>query len=163
MEMKLITLKLFLEELSIGFSIETLNDRKRIQKAVYLGQLSKFDLGYRFGWYLKGPYCPALAEDYYSLAEDIASADEEFKEYKIKPSLKERLAKVSSLFQMPHEIPLTQEDWLELVASYDYLRRVRKLSNEEADSILEEEKPRLAKYRDTAAESLKKVFPESYA
>ncbi len=59
METKLLVLKLFLGALGIDDSIETVDDRKRVQKAVYLGQLSGIDLGYRYGWYRMGPYpCP---------------------------------------------------------------------------------------------------------
>ena len=67
MEMKLVLLKLFLDKLGISSEIDTFEKRKTIQKAVYLGQLTDVDLSYRFGWYLKGPYSPSLAEDYYPL------------------------------------------------------------------------------------------------
>ena len=56
MEEKLVVLKLFLDELGIPDSIDTVDERKRIQKAAYLGQLSGVDLGYRYGWYKMGPY-----------------------------------------------------------------------------------------------------------
>jgi len=157
MESKLIVLKLFLDELEIPSDIETLDDRKRVQKAVYLGQLAKVDLGYRFGWYLKGPYCPTLTRDYYSLAEEIASRDYEYKNFSIKKSLKEKLKKVAPLLKKPREFPLEQEDWLELVASFDYLRRVQKLNDREANRILEEKKPHLARYKEIAEQRLKQV------
>ena len=78
MENKLIALKVLLDQLGVPDSIETIDDRKRVQKAVYLGQLSGVDLGYRFGWYVFGPYSPALTKDYYSLAEAIASGDRSY-------------------------------------------------------------------------------------
>ena len=65
MDAKLITLRLFLDALGQSVDIETVDDRKRVQKAVYLGQLSGVDLGYRFSWYVMGPYstqgCSVLA------------------------------------------------------------------------------------------------------
>src|SRR3712207_9330456 len=50
--------------------------RKRVQKAVYIGQLTGVDLGYRFSWYVKGPYSTALTRDYYDLAEDVNSGED---------------------------------------------------------------------------------------
>lgn len=60
MDSNLIALKLFLDDLGVSADIETIDDRKRVQKAVYLGQAAGADLGYRFGWYLLGPYSPSL-------------------------------------------------------------------------------------------------------
>ena len=53
-----IVLKLVVKELGEQGDIQTLEDRKIFQKAVYLGQLSGLDLGYRYSWYLRGPYPP---------------------------------------------------------------------------------------------------------
>ncbi len=50
MEARQIVLKLFLSTLGVPADIDTVNDRKRVQKAVYIGQLTGVDLGYRFGW-----------------------------------------------------------------------------------------------------------------
>jgi len=51
------------------FDAETIGSRLRIQKAVYifkaLGSPNAAD--YRYNLYIRGPYSPALAKDYYSL------------------------------------------------------------------------------------------------
>ncbi|HZZ71301.1 MAG TPA: hypothetical protein VFE24_03555, partial [Pirellulales bacterium] len=57
-----IAIKLMLDELGIPETIATVDDRKRVQKAVYLGQRAGMNLGYRFGWYVRGPYSSALAD-----------------------------------------------------------------------------------------------------
>ena len=157
MEMKLVLLKLFLDKLGIDPEIDTFDKRKKIQKAVYLGQLSDVDLSYRFGWYLKGPYSPSLAEDYYHLADELEIGDESYEEYQFKKSLSDRLEKVQPLIDKPEEFKLENVDWLELVASYDYLGRVRKLSDEKADKVLEKEKPDLYEYRELAKRKLKEI------
>jgi hypothetical protein len=54
MEKHQIALKLFLDELGVPIDTNNINDRKLAQKAVYLGQLSGVDLGYRFGWFSTG-------------------------------------------------------------------------------------------------------------
>ncbi|MHA1731449.1 MAG: hypothetical protein ACTSU5_05875 [Promethearchaeota archaeon] len=46
------------EELMNNFS-----NRLVLQKTIYLIQKLGFDLGYRFNWYLRGPYSPSLAAD----------------------------------------------------------------------------------------------------
>lgn len=43
-----------------GFSMETFNDRLRLQKFIYLLQAHDIYLGYDFSWYVRGPYCTAL-------------------------------------------------------------------------------------------------------
>ena len=155
MEMKLVLLKLFLDKLGISSEIDTFEKRKTIQKAVYLGQLTDVDLSYRFGWYLKGPYSPSLAEDYYHLADELEIDDKGHEEYQLKKSLSDRLEEVLPLLEKPKEFKLKEVDWLELVASYDYLRRVRKLSDEAADKVLAKEKDYLYEYKDLAEQKLK--------
>ena len=158
MEMKLVLLKLFLDKLGIEPEIDTFDERKTIQKVVYLGQLTGVDLSYRFGWYLKGPYSPSLAEDYYHLADELEIGDESYEEYQLKKSLSDRLEKVQPLIDKPEEFKLENVDWLELVASYDYLGRVRKLSDEKADKVLAKEKPDLYEYRELAKRKLKEIL-----
>jgi hypothetical protein len=157
MEAKLIVLKLFLEDLDIPVSIESIDDRKRVQKAVYLGQLSGVDLGYRFGWYLMGPYSPALTRDYYSLAEDIASGDRDAEDKELQPTVRDRLMSIAPLLTTPDDISLPQEDWLELLASVHYLRTVRHLDDDATRSAIREQKPHLYPWIDQAIEKLAKA------
>ncbi len=61
-------------------SIETLDDRVRLQKIVYLAQeLLKIPLGVSFSMYLLGPYSPELARLYYdqSFLKRVKEAGEE--------------------------------------------------------------------------------------
>ena len=147
MEPRLITLKLFLEQLNISPKIETVDDRKRVQKAVYLGQRTGVDLSYRFGWYLMGPYSPTLTKDYYNLADALESLNErEYQEYQLQEPIKAKLSHALPLLMPPETVLLTQDQWLELVASYDYLRRVSKETHKDAVQTLEKEKPHLVKY-----------------
>ena len=157
MEMSLVLLKLFLDELDIPSEIDNFNQRKTIQKAVYLGKLTGVDLSYRFGWYLKGPYSPSLAEDYYHLADELEIGDEGYQEYQLKKSLSAKLEKIKPLFEKPEEFKLKKVDWLELVASCDYLRRVRNLSDNKIDEILKKEKPDLYEHRELAKRKLKEI------
>ncbi len=117
MEARLIALKLVLDALKFPAAIETIDDRKRVQKAVYLGQVAGVKLGYRFGWYLKGPYSPDLTRDYYSLANAIIMRENEYEQNRLQQPLQERLENILPLLKVPTEVSLSQKDWLELVAS----------------------------------------------
>ncbi len=157
MEPRQIVLKLFLDALGISSDIDTVNDRKRVQKAIYLGQLTGVDLGYRFGWYLKGPYSPSLTKDYFALEEALASGDREHDDKELNKSIIRKLRKALPLMEPPKEVHLSQEDWLELVSSLHFLREVQGLNNKDCLRTLKREKTRLAKYFDQAEEALQKV------
>ena len=150
MDGRLVVLQLFLNELEIDSDIRTLAQRKTIQKSIYLAQRAGVDLGYRFGWYRLGPYSTSLTRDYYELTDEVSSASGSIDGRVLKDSVKERLAKVKPLFEMPGDADLPQEDWLELLASYDYLRKVQKLDEKQAMEKLREEKPRLMDHLDVA-------------
>ncbi len=155
MEARLIALKLLLDELGVPDSIDTIDDRKRVQKAIYLGQLSGVDLGYRFGWYLKGPYSPALSKDYYALADDLQAGDNEHSGKSLTVAVTSRLEKIRPLLKVPESVPLTQEDWLELVSSVHYLRKISKYNETKAHEVLVSEKPTLVPYIEAAKAALK--------
>ena len=63
MDRRQIAAVLTLKWLGVEFKLETFTDRLIAQKAIYLAQTVGADLGYFYGWYLRGPYCPALTED----------------------------------------------------------------------------------------------------
>ncbi|RZN34949.1 MAG: hypothetical protein EFT35_08865 [Methanophagales archaeon ANME-1-THS] len=60
------------------FNPEDFISRLRMQKYVYLARFFGFDLGYEYNLYLRGPYSPALAEDYYRLKEKSERVDLSF-------------------------------------------------------------------------------------
>lgn len=154
MEERLIVLKLVLDELGVDPTISNMPDRKRIQKAVYLAQRSGLDLGYRFGWYIRGPYSPALARDYYELADGLRSTPAAFDKFKLDERVKPRLDKVKTLMRPTESTELTQPNWLELVASLDYLRHVQGRPAREAKVALAGYKPQLSSHVDEAEGAL---------
>jgi len=156
MEPRLIALQLFLDQLGVSHEIGSLEDRVRVQKAVYLGQLSGVDLGYRFSWYLRGPYSSKLTKDYYEVKDAITTGEVDYKKMVLKPSISEKLSAVSPLLKKPETIPLENEAWLELVASYHYLRKVGGYSHDEALTTFEKEKSHLVKFVSVAKSQLEK-------
>ena len=156
MDTKLVVLKLFLEELGIPTSIQTLDDRVRVQKAVYLGQLSGADLGYRFSWYLKGPYSPPLTKDYYGLAEGVEVGERDFEGKELKQPIRKKLQKIKPVLDVPQGLHLTPEDWLELISSYHYLRFVSKYDEKKTRDVIQKEKSRLFPFIENARDVLLK-------
>lgn len=130
MDKSLATLALVLKELGVEPKIDTVEDRMAVQKAVYLGQvaLGNHDLGYRYGWYIHGPYCPALTRDYYALDEELSPAQveglalNERTRAQLKPVRENLVANVPVEF--PEEHPHGKPGWLELLASIHFLRQV---------------------------------------
>jgi hypothetical protein len=146
MSAKLAALKLFLDELGIDSSIDTIDDRKRVQKAVYLGQIARVDLGYRFGWYIRGPYSPGLTKDYFALADAVNTGELDTQGRTLKPELRERLRTIRPLLNPPREVSLPPEDWLELLASLHFLRSVSKFDRDKAAARIRQEKPHLQEF-----------------
>ena len=144
-----------LEALGVKMSIHTLSDRKRVQKAVYLAQAAGVPLGYRFGWYILGPYCPALTQDYYALADELAQGERVAVGAALTASVASRLQTVGEVVrQVPSDVRLGQPEWLELVASIDYLAREWKLPMPQIEDTLRTKKPHLVDFFDQATRGL---------
>lgn len=53
------------------------DDRLILQKVVYLLQESGLEMGYRYHWYLRGPYSTGLTDDAYFLVKMPKRNDEQ--------------------------------------------------------------------------------------
>lgn len=161
MRSDLMALRLILEELGVPAEIGSLDDRKRVQKAVYLVQEAGLGLGYSYGWYLYGPYSTQLTSDYYALDAERRSLGAEAPKYKLVASAKSSVDRVRPLMEVPTSIgdQLTLEDWLELLASYHFLRRSSGYDDGAAREALTKHprKNRLAPYADEARRQLLSV------
>jgi hypothetical protein len=153
MDGRLITLKLFLDALGVKEDVASLDDRKTIQKAVFLGQLSGVDLGYRYGWYLRGPYSPALTRDYFALAQAIEQGERDYEQRVLHPKHQDRLGPAKQVMSMaPHR--LDRPEWLELLASYAFLIRASRQTRDQARGLLATQKPNLLPFVDNADAAL---------
>ena len=154
MENRLIALELVLNELGLDSKIDNLADRISLQKAVYLSQEAGVKLGYRFSWYVRGPYSTGLTRDYYDLQVATVNDDEPNHGKRLKDDLRARLQQIKPIF-MPDDSdsedrlnPLDRSEWLELLASIHYLHK--KVGNrngpDAARDGLKEIKPHFADY-----------------
>lgn len=148
MDAKLLVLRRVLEAFDISPEMKGVRDRKLKQKAIYLAQVFGVDLGYRYGWYLMGPYSPSLASDYYALAEAGTENDDP---RQLNDSTKQQLETVRRIVSEQHKpAVLPREDWFELLASWHYLRNVNKKDYASAKAVIEHQKSHLAPYVDVA-------------
>jgi uncharacterized protein YwgA len=154
MNSQLAVLTLFLSALGRSSKIDSLDDRLLIQKSVYLGQLTGVDLGYRYSWYVRGPYCTNLTQDYYALAAVDDTEKQEYAKYSLATDVHERLKKAKPLFSVPKGLNLELHQWLELLASWHYLLEVSKVERSEARKILDSAKPHVSEFVDQAHQFL---------
>src|SRR5215213_7560427 len=117
MEKNLIALNMYLNELGVPPVIDTIDDRKRVQKAVYLGQAAGINLNYEFSWYLHGPYSNELTRDYYKLAGALLAEEDPLNkdahnegDLKLKDSVREKLKTLEPITKKPEGFPLEQVD-----------------------------------------------------
>lgn len=166
MDSKLQVLKLYFDALGIPATAEdvtgNLDSRLVLQKAMYLGQQSKVDLGYRFGWYVRGPYSSELTKDYYSMARALQAEEGALEGYSLNHDLIQRMKPIADLMQESERHGISKPNWLELLASYHYLRTVSKLDHKAAVEILKNEKNHLVPFANVALSALveKKLLPE---
>lgn len=147
-------LQLVLNELQLDSSISTINDRITLQKVVCLAQEAGLQLGYGFNWYVRGPYSPSLASDYYQLAGSEEAAQAEAGRFHLTDAAKAAIAKVALIFSVPQGVALDQVRWLELCASIAFLMKRYRLSAAAAKKKIELSKAPLAPYFDDALQKL---------
>ncbi len=158
-----ILLKLVLDR--IGFEdieIDNFTKRKILQKKIYLLQLTGVDLGYRYNWYLQGPYCPALANNTFTLRGEI-KYDDEFNDYELNSKTKSRFDTLDKIISMPDTPKTCEPEWLELLASLHYLKHIAYWSGknnpefEEVFEKLKESKPHFADKMELAEVAWKRL------
>src|SRR5439155_15294619 len=118
-----------------NFDLSTFPGRLTFQKTVYLLQAFGFYIGYRFTWYLYGPYSPELTRDGFDLAPVITGLPlVAFSSVESERRFREFL-----IFLDPIKADSKR---LELVASLHFLRRVHpEWTNERIRRTLKEKQP----------------------
>ena len=118
-------LKLILEKAGISdINLETFSQRFNIQKRIFLIQVMGCDLGYRFGWYIRGPYCRDLTADAFALKDELNAGERDYEGFHLEQETKNRIEKAEVLWSPPAGLVLSHDDWLELLASIHYLRHI---------------------------------------
>jgi hypothetical protein len=121
MDQQQIGLKLTLDALGRDLRLDDFANRLKLQKTIYLAQAAGVQLGYRFHWYLRGPYSSGLTRDAFALSAELSQEADGGKGWSLDPASTQRLARLRVLFEGVPEERLCSR--LELLASVHFLRR----------------------------------------
>ena len=155
MDPKQIALKVVLDELGEPDEISTVNDRLRIQKAIYLAQVAGIGLGYHYSWYVKGPYSTALTQDYYKLHEALRAGETSHTGLILNPSIASLVPRVKQILSKPQDVQLPDHSWYEALASMHFLINISRKPLHDAKEFLISVKPHLNGVLDRAIQHLR--------
>jgi len=120
-----ILLKLVLEGAGLHTpELTTFGDRLRLQKLIYIVQMAGLDLGYRYNWYLRGPYCPGLTRDAFLLKEEIAAGEKAYSDYELSKEAQKVMCAARAIWSPEAVSQSPSNEWLELLASLHFLKDV---------------------------------------
>lgn len=118
-------LGLALREAGVALRVDEFTDRLVLQKAVYLLQHAKIHLGYRFRWYLRGPYSTDLTDDVFFLAGRAQEVGKELAGWELDAESRQRIGKLREWFaegaSRDGRLPGRLDRRLELLASVLFL------------------------------------------
>lgn len=116
-----IGLKLIMDDLKLGLT--RFDDRLTLQKSIYLLEELGLNFGYRFSWYLRGPYSPELTRDAFEVNEAGSPVAQQAKRFKLGPNAKSMIQKFKTLADDKRPSDVDRAKWLEILASIHYLAR----------------------------------------
>lgn len=134
MDRREIGLKLTIDALGLPFQMSTFEDRLILQKVVYLAQTAGARLGYFYNWYLHGPYCPALAEDAFSVKVAIDGENDESEAYELAARPLKDLERIKNFAKEQTRASLARR--LELLASVHFLIDRKQISGRDPETIV---------------------------
>lgn len=154
-----ISLKLILEKAGIeNISLDSFSQRFNIQKKIYLSQLMGLDLGYRFGWYLRGPYCTDLTSDAFTLRDEVRGGETDYQGRHLTTEAGQLVEKAKQLWAAPTGLSVPTDQWLELLASIHYLKHIAywpKGTNREFESVFDALIKAKPHFKDSKADALR--------
>ncbi len=138
MDRQQIGLKLTMDRLGLEVKVDAFDDRLILQKAVYLAQAAGVRLGYSYRWYLRGPYCPAVADDAFAMTSE---GMEEAEGWTLDEGSSTKLDRLCRLFENAGADRTGLARKLELLASVHFLidrQQVPDDSPEQIAAVLQE-------------------------
>jgi hypothetical protein len=133
MDRRQIGLKLVMDQLDQQVKVDTFEDRLILQKTVYLADAAGVHLGYFFRWYLRGPYCPDVADDGFAVALDVAWKLDDSNRWNLDGASCKRLVELRPLLTGEDRAQLALS--LELLASVHYLIERKQVKDTSVDAI----------------------------
>ncbi len=131
MDRQQILLAKALEAAEIPLDVATFHTRLILQKAVYLLQSAGVQLGYRFRWYLRGPYSPDMTAGAFGIIGEGSSAQEELRGWKLDAESKAVIDRLKPLL-CEGDDKAAQASRLELLASVLFLINTKQAKENDA-------------------------------
>lgn len=112
---------LYLLSKIFNLSRQSINERLRLQKLVYLLQASGVKLGYGFSWYKYGPYSQELVQDSYEVLESSKDRyEEETSDWQFSKESEDKFNEFKNILADSIDNP----EKLELIASVSFVKNV---------------------------------------
>jgi hypothetical protein len=128
-----IALALALAEAGVPIKVGQFVERLVIQKSVCVLQFAGVNLGYRFHWYLHGPYSTDLTSDAFWLAGLKQDVKDELKGWRLDGASRVRIAGLKDLFTVAPLAQLAKR--LELLASVLFIVRTGQANGDDYAQI----------------------------
>ena len=135
------------DQLGVELSLDSFDERKKIQKLVYLSEALGVDMGFTFTWYIWGPYSPDLTKVMFDKERGTSS------NFKTSSGILNKIAKLKNMLG----VDIESSDNLELIASLHYIFSIAKtteISEKNALELFYAEKPQFTK------EEVRKYLPK---
>jgi uncharacterized protein YwgA len=131
-----IGLGLILRELGITLNMKTFANRLILQKTILILQNAGVFLGYRFGWYIKGPYSPDLANDLFYIYYLPDKGERDLQNWELDEHSQTTISRLKNLLNN-NKLLKDRARHLELLASILFLLYTRQAQPAEKEKILE--------------------------
>ena len=133
---------------------KTVPQRVDAQWAIYLAQAIGVNLHYDFHYTAYGPFCRDLTADHHTLNEQPREHRQEIAQRKLREPFASALTTVRHLIHDQRHPATGTSDWLQILSSVHYLRRIAELDDAAAQAKIEADQPLLAGYADAATKAL---------
>jgi uncharacterized protein YwgA len=133
MDRQQIGLQLTLNALNYALRLDTFDERMALQKTIHLCQAAGIHLGYRYTWYLRGPYSPDLTRDAFYLHANQEAASDETAGSKLDDESILRLKQIEQLWASKNKSDRPR--LLELLSSVLFLKQSYDGRNQDASGL----------------------------
>jgi uncharacterized protein YwgA len=121
MDRQQILLAKSLEAAQVPLGVKTFNERLILQKSVYLLQSAGIHMGFRFRWYLRGPYSPDITAGAFGVVNEGEYGEQELRGWKLDDESSARARNLQPLLRREGESNAELARRLELLASTLFL------------------------------------------
>lgn len=133
-----------LTDAGVSFSLDSFDNRLKLQKAAYLLVAMGAPLDYHYNWYLRGPYSPSLAKDLFGIASHIESTRKQAEGLRFGRGGRQHIDALKNALRAKPRDYQTETIWFEALASVAYLKK-RGADKPAIEKQLQEEKSLSAK------------------